>query len=217
MPTQVKEQKVRFTVWLNPAVLSAAKARANRDRISVSEVLARAAQRELGQGEGGDADALIHKAVDRVFFLLQRTDKRRGFENQVLKEMVGLAVLAFFNHTPPVPDADRKAAHLSGNVRFQQFLDAVAANLRRGRSVLAELPDADADSQPSVSETNGDSAGNHAQIATEDDLKPPTPKQVRPQPIDPVTKPEVVDAPLQKRQSSVTAANTPAKRWGLFG
>jgi hypothetical protein len=213
----MKEQKVRFTVWLNPAVLSAAKARANRDGISVSEVLARAAQRELGQGEGGDADALTHKAVDRVFFLLQRTDKRRGFEHQVLKEMLGLAVLAFFNHTPPVPDADRKAAHLSGNVRFQQFLDAVAANLRRGRSILAELPDADADSQPSIGEADDESARNQVQVPTEENQESPAPAQVPPQPIDPVTKPEVVDAPRQKRQSSVAAANAPTKRCGLFG
>jgi hypothetical protein len=211
----MKEQKVRFTVWLNPAVLSAAKARANRDGISVSEVLARAAQRELGQGEGCDADALIHKAVDRVFFLLQRTDKRRGFENQVLKEMLGLAVLAFFNHTPPVPDADRKAAHLSGNVRFQKFLDAVAANLRRGRSVLAELPDAD--SQPSVGEANDASARKQAQIPTEEDQKSPAPAQVLPQSPEPATKPETMDSPFQKRQPSVTAANATTKRWGLFG
>jgi hypothetical protein len=213
----MKEQKVRFTVWLNPAVLSAAKARANRDGISVSEVLARAAHRELGQGEGADADALIHKAVDRVFFLLQRTDKRRGFENQVLKEMLGLAVLAFFNHTPPVPDADRKAAHLSGNVRFQQFLDAVAANLRRGRSILAELPDADADSQPSAGEANDESARNQAQVQTEENQNSPAPAQVLPQSVEPATKPATVDSPLQKRQPSVTAANAPTKRWGLFG
>jgi hypothetical protein len=212
----MKEQKVRFTVWLNPAVLSAAKTRANRDGISVSEVLARAANRELGQGEGGDADALIHKAVDRVFFLLQRTDKRRGFENQVLKEMLGLAVLAFFNHTPPVPDADRKAAHLSGNVRFQQFLDAVAANLRRGRSVLGELPDAEADTQPSVGEANGESAGNDVQPPTEDQ-ESSAPKKRHSQPVDPATKSEVADSALQKHQPSVTAANAPTKRWGLFG
>ena len=212
----MKEQKVRFTVWLTPAVLSAAKMRANRDGISVSEVLARAAHRELGQGEGGDADALIHKAVDRVFFLLQRTDKRRGFENQVLKEMLGLAVLAFFNHTPPVPDADRKAAHLSGNVRFQQFLDAVAANLRRGRSVLGELPDADADTQPSNGEANGESAGNQAQVSTEDQ-KSSAHDKITSQAVGPTTQPQIADSSLQKHQPSVTAANAPTKRWGLFG
>ncbi len=213
----MKEHKVRFTVWLNPVVLSAAKARANRDGISVSEVLARAARKEFGQHDGGDADALIHKAVDRVFFLLQRTDKRRAFENQVLKEMLGLAVLAFFNHTPPVPDADRKAAHLSGNVRFQQFLDAVAANLRRGRSVLGELPDADADSQLSVREANAESARNQAQVQPEKSQKSSAHNQIPPQPADPATRPEVAEPPLQERQPSMTAATAPTKRWGLFG
>jgi hypothetical protein len=87
-----------------------------------------------------ESEAKILQAVERVFHLIQRIDRRRGFDNQVLKEMLGLTVLSFFNHTPAVPSADKKAALLDGKARFNRFLDALAANLRGGKSILADLP-----------------------------------------------------------------------------
>ena len=211
----MKEQKIRFTVWLNPAVLGAAKVRANRDGVSVSEVLARAARKELGQDGSGNPDEQIRKAVDRVFFLVQRADKRRGFEHQVLKEMLGLAVLAFFNHTPPVPDADQKIAQVSGNARFQQFLDAVATNLRRGRSVLAQLLQANDDSPPVGSEANGTSDVNHPHTSPEHDAS--SSLQIHPQPTDREPRAESQHAPLRRRTQPVTTAPERPKRWSLFG
>jgi len=211
----MKEQKIRFTVWLNPAVLGAAKVRANRDGVSVSEVLARAARRELGQDGSGNPDEQIRKAVDRVFFLVQRADKRRGFEHQVLKEMLGLAVLAFFNHTPPVPDADQKIAQVSGNARFQQFLDAVATNLRRGRSVLAELLQANDDSPPANSQANEVSHSGCTNMPAEDDAKPPV--QIHPQPADSEPQLERQHPPLRRRTQPVTMSPERPKRWSLFG
>jgi hypothetical protein len=57
----------------------------------------------------------------------------------VLKEMVGLGVRSFLNHTPAVPESGKAAALLSGKQRFGRYLDLVAANVRGGDSVLGDV------------------------------------------------------------------------------
>lgn len=136
------EQKVKFTVWLDPAVLQAARTRAGRTGESVSEVLAHAARETLLGRSGDNGAGDILKAVDRVFYQVQRAERRRGFDQDVLKEMLGLAVLSFFNHTPAVPESEKRAALVSGKTRFGRFLDTLADNLRGGRSILHDLPSA---------------------------------------------------------------------------
>lgn len=134
------EHKTRFTVWMEPKILQAAKARAVQDGVTVSEVLAAAAKRALIDTDRQHTDAQILQAVERVFSLIQRIDRRRVYDQQVLKEMLGLLIRSFFNHTPAVPPKDREAALFSGKVRFNRLLDMLAANLRSGESVLNDLP-----------------------------------------------------------------------------
>ncbi len=57
--------------------------------------------------------------------------------------MVGLMVQSFFNHTPAIPDHDKKAALHSGKARFNRFLDTLATNLRSGQSITNDIPAAD--------------------------------------------------------------------------
>ena len=158
------QQKERFTVWLAPDVLAAARARAGPGG-SVSEVLADAAKQVLLRTPEDDRAALL-RAVDRVFYAVRRGDDRRALELRTLQEMLGLSVLSFLNHTPAVAEADKRAALVSGKLRFERFLDTLSANLRGGRSVLRDVaeppPDLDAvapdgptviDAQPSPVET----------------------------------------------------------------
>ena len=133
------QQKERFTVWLDPEVLRLARARAGPDG-SVSEVLAEAAKRALLRTADDDHAALL-RAVDRVFYAVRRADDRRAFELRTLQEMLGLSALSFLNHTPAVAEADKRAALVSGKLRFERFLDTLAANLRAGRSVLRDVAD----------------------------------------------------------------------------
>src|SRR5271156_6262638 len=112
------ENKIKFTVWLSPEILRAAKARATLEGITASEVLAAAGRTALINSDQEHTDAKVLAAVERVFALIQRIDRRRSFDQQVLKEMVGLMVQSFFNHTPGIPEKDKKAALHSGKVRF---------------------------------------------------------------------------------------------------
>ena len=90
--------------------------------------------------------------------------------------MVGLMVQSFFNHTPAIPDHDKKAALHSGKARFNRFLDTLATNLRSGQSITNDIPaapEAAVDpettglSQPAnAAESNGDSPGrSHSRYA----------------------------------------------------
>jgi hypothetical protein len=139
----MREKKIKFTVWLSPEILRAAKARATLDGTTVSEVLAAAGKTALIETDRQHTDAKLLAAVERVFTLIQRIDRRRGYDQQVLKEMAGLMAQSFFNHTPAIPDKDKKAALHSGKARFNRFLDALAANLRSSRSILNDLPSGD--------------------------------------------------------------------------
>lgn len=230
----MKPHKVRFTVWLDPAALEAAKARARQDGGSVSEALSQAATESLLRNRQ-DAEAQIAKAVERVFYLVQRTDRRRSFDQQVLKEMLGLAVLSFFNHTPAVPEANKKAALLGGKARFHRFLDTLAANLRGGKSILSDLPaqreeapaedrtqDAIAEIIPAGRKTTDDHGVKHGHPATKTgDVGMAIPSTTLPEPSVRASAdaPHDADGPVgaphpePKRAEPERGKN----RWGLFG
>ncbi len=220
------EHKTRFTVWMDPEVLRAAKARALQDGITVSEVLAAAAKRDLIDADRQNTDVQILQAVERVFNLIQRIDRRRVYDQQVLKEMLGLLIRSFFNHTPAVPAKDREAAIFSGKARFNRFLDMLAANLRSGQSVLNDLPVPEQAQKPAPVVTQLEDLTTQPPVVTPPSVAltiPPTP----PSPIEPVvapTPPAETDIPpsdavgpaTDQRSTQPPKPAPPRKLWGLF-
>src|ERR1700685_1663445 len=109
-------------------------------KLSMSAVVAEAAKESLLSAYRSEREQEILKAVERNFHALRRLDQRLVLEIQILKEMVGLGMRSFFNHTTPIPDATKAAAILSGKQRFHGYLDMLAKNLRKGESILRALP-----------------------------------------------------------------------------
>jgi hypothetical protein len=222
------EHKTRFTVWMDPEVLRAAKARALQDGTTVSEVLAAAAKRDLIDANRQSTDVQILQAVERVFNLIQRIDRRRVYDQQVLKEMLGLLIRSFFNHTPAVPAKDREAAIFSGKARFNRFLDMLAANLRSGQSVLNDLPVPEQAQKPAPVVTQLEDLTTQPPVVTPPSVAltfSPTP----PSPIEPIasvvpTPPAETDnAPSEptgpatdQRPTQPPKPTPPRKLWGLF-
>jgi hypothetical protein len=136
----MKEHRVQITVWLEPHVLQAAKQRAGEMKVSLSATVAEAAKESLLSSYRSEREQEILKAVERNFHALRRLEQRLGLDIQVLKEMAGLGMRSFFNHTPPIPQASQAAALLSGKQRFHRYLDALAKNLRGGESILSDVP-----------------------------------------------------------------------------
>jgi hypothetical protein len=136
----VKGNRVQVTVRLEPRVLQAAKQRASEMKVSLSAALAEAAKESLLSSYRSEREQEILKAADRNFHALRRLEQQLRLDIQVLKEMVGLGMRSFFNHTTAIPDALKTAALLSGKQRFHRFLDLLARNLRTGESILSEIP-----------------------------------------------------------------------------
>jgi hypothetical protein len=132
--------RVQVTVFLEPQVHWAAKQRAGEMKLSLSATVAEAAKESLLSSYRSERETEILKATERNLYALRRLAQRMRIELQVLKELIGLGMRSFFNHIPPVPESGKTAALLSGKQRFQRYLDLVAANLRGGDSILADVP-----------------------------------------------------------------------------
>lgn len=223
------EHKTRFTVWMDPEVLRAAKARAVQDGSTVSEALAAAAKRDLIDANRQNTDAQILQAVERVFNLIQRIDRRRVYDQQVLKEMLGLLIRSFFNHTPATPKNDREAALLSGKVRFNHFLDVLAANLRSGQSVLNDLPVAEEGPKPAPVSTSMENSVVQPPVVTPTSVAvsslpiPPAPIESIAPVVAPTSAAEIETSPSESEERATSQRPTepskpaqPRKLWGLF-
>jgi hypothetical protein len=142
----------QVTIYLEPQLLQAAKERSTKMQLSLSAAIVDALKESLLLTYRSEREQEILKAVERNFHALRRVDQRLALELAVLKEMVGLGMRSFFNHTTPIPDATKAAAILSGKQRFHGYLDILAKNLRRGESILSDLPLPEFDA-PSESKT----------------------------------------------------------------
>jgi len=205
-------QKVRFTLWMEEEVLKAAKLRASESGVTPSRVIAAAARTMLIDNPQ-DAEARVLQAVERVLALIQRIDRRRGYDQQVLKEMVGLMAQSFFNHTPAIPEKDKKAALHSGKARFNRFLDTLAGNLRAGQSIMNDLPAPTAPAVPELAPPTPES-GN-APGRKPGPLKTPEAELLPTAAVQdsPHSQPE---KPKEARHGKPESTGT-RSRWSLFG
>jgi hypothetical protein len=143
----VRGNRVQVTVRLEPRVLQAARQRASEMKVSLSAALAEAAKESLLSSYRSEREQEILKAADRNLNALRRLEQQLRLDIQVLKEMVGLGMRSFFNHTTPIPDALKTAALLSGKQRFHRFLDLLARNLRTGESILSDISSLEPESE----------------------------------------------------------------------
>ena len=120
----MKGNRVQVTVRLEPRVFQAAKQRASEMKVSLSAALAEAAKESLLSSYRSEREQEILKAADRNFHALRRLEQQLRLDIQVLKEMVGLGMRSFFNHTTAVPDALRRrrfSAASNGSIAFWTY------------------------------------------------------------------------------------------------
>jgi post-segregation antitoxin (ccd killing protein) len=158
------KRSVQVTIYLDAQLLQAAKERSATMQVSLSAAIVEALKESLLSTYRSEREQEILKAVERNFHALRRLDQRLAVELAVLKEMAGLGMRSFFNHTTPIPEATKAAAILSGKQRFHGYLDTLAKNLRKGESVLSDvpLPEFDAPSEsktPTAVDSKADKAG----------------------------------------------------------
>ncbi len=135
----MNNEKIKFSISLGRPAYDAAKSLAAASGKAFTWVVADAATQTLLDTYRSDREAEILKAVERVFFKLQKLEKHQHLDLLILKEMVGLGIRAYFNHTPEVLESQRSAALLSGKARYHHYLDTLARNLRQNQSILGEV------------------------------------------------------------------------------
>jgi hypothetical protein len=166
-------------------------------QVSLSAAIVEALKESLLSTYRSEREQEILKAVERNFHALRRLDQRLAVELAVLKEMAGLGMRSFFNHTTPIPEATKAAAILSGKQRFHGYLDTLAKNLRKGESVLSDIPLPEFDA-PSESKTLP-TTGSRANTAGE-----------------PAKKPDFRSAEHSSNSTPTQSENWHKDQWGLF-
>jgi post-segregation antitoxin (ccd killing protein) len=200
---------VQVTIYLDAQLLQAARERSANMQVSLSAAIVEALKESLLSTYRSEREQEILKAVERNFHALRRLDQRLAVELAVLKEMAGLGMRSFFNHTTPIPEATKAAAILSGKQRFHGYLDTLAKNLRKGESILSDVPLPEFDA-PSESKTP------QGEVSVKETADPF--KTERSTPVEKPASRRGVERPPDLSATQPAAANGQKvqRNWGLF-
>ena len=146
--------KIQMTVRLEPEVHRAVLARANRSGIPPAVVVADAAKQKL-LPKSSDDELTLERATDRVLRRIGKIDSAWQEEYHTLRELIAIFIRMYLNHTPAVPESERRDASMSGRARFNRIVDLLERNLRDGISVL--------DSSASGTDTSAEAGPNSNQ------------------------------------------------------
>ena len=141
MPTSQQKDsrkpRVALTIRLPNPLYETARQLAAQRNAPLAAVIVAAAEQALHPSEEQQADeAAIRDAVQHCLHKIDRLERKLGTDLHILKEMVGLGVRTYLNHTAALPDTERAAATISGRARFERFLDVLGNSLRDGVSIL---------------------------------------------------------------------------------
>lgn len=134
-----RPNKVQMSVRLEPAVRAAALAVANRTGQPLAVVVADAAKRTLIKRDDAQLASGMEQVAKQLTTQINQSRDQTLDELHILKEMLGLMIRTYLNHTAPVPESERDAASRSGRARFVRLLQRLESNLGRGGSVFDEL------------------------------------------------------------------------------
>lgn len=124
-----------MTVRLEPEVHRAVLAKANRSGIPPAVVVADAAKQKL-LPKSSDDELTLERATDRLLRRIGKIDLAWQEEYHTLRELIAIFIRMYLNHTPAVPESERRDASMSGRARFNRIVDLLERNLKDGISVL---------------------------------------------------------------------------------
>jgi hypothetical protein len=96
----MKPIKRPLTVRLDEDLLRVVRAQVDRHGASLGAVVADAARCTLITDEQ-ESDEATQNAIDRCFNRIIQMDKARREDHELIREMLALHILSFYNHTPP--------------------------------------------------------------------------------------------------------------------
>lgn len=137
-----QQNTVRLTGTIEEDVHEALEAHCrSHPEVSRSSVMARALRRFLFPEHQEERERMLTENFDRLYWHQHNHADRVDRELRMVREMLALFVRTFYNHTAEIPPGERRAAKLSGEVRFDRFLKALAENVGPGKSALERMPE----------------------------------------------------------------------------
>jgi len=127
--------KTPFSVYLDPALMQALAAYADRRGKSRSLVAEAAIASFLSPDADEQREAAIAKRLDR----LDRRQMRLERDVGIGVEMIALFVRFWLSNTPPPPEAERAVIRGQGGDRYDAFMEALGRRLAKGPKVRQEI------------------------------------------------------------------------------
>ena len=127
--------KTPFSVYLDPEVMQALAAYADRRGKSRSLVAEAAIASFLSPDADEQREAAIAKRVDR----LDRRQTRLERDVGIGVEMIALFIRFWLSNTPPPPETERAAMRRQGGDRYDAFIEALGRRLAKGPKVRQEI------------------------------------------------------------------------------
>ncbi|QIG78586.1 type I pantothenate kinase [Stakelama tenebrarum] len=127
--------KTPFSVYLDPEVMQALAAYADRRAKSRSLVAEAAIASFLSPDADEQREAAIAKRLDR----LDRRQTRLERDVGIGVEMIALFVRFWLSNTPPPPETERAAMRRQGGDRYDAFMEALGRRLAKGPKARQEI------------------------------------------------------------------------------
>ena len=127
--------KARLSVYLDPDIMTALAAYADRREQSRSLIAEAAIASFLSPDADEQREAAIAKRLDRIERRMTRTERDTG----IAVEMLAMFVRFWLSNAPPPPESERALLRRLGNDRYDAFMEALGRRLAKGPKVRQEL------------------------------------------------------------------------------
>ena len=127
--------RTRLNLFIEPDHAKRLEQHAVHKGVSKSAVIAAALSSFLSPDAADQREAAIGRRLDR---LSRQFDKLERDQN-ILIETIALHVRHFLTVSTPVSEGQQDAARAQGRARYAQFVEQLARQLQRGRSLVREV------------------------------------------------------------------------------
>jgi hypothetical protein len=127
--------RARLNIFIEPDHAKRLDQVAAHKGVSKSAVIAAALASFLSPDGEDQREAAVAKRLDRLSRQFDRLER----DQNVLIETTALYVRYFLTVSLPVPEGQQEAARAQGRARYAQFIEQLARQIQRGRSLVREV------------------------------------------------------------------------------
>lgn len=127
--------RTRLNIFIEPAHAKRLDQVSAHKGVSKSAVIAAALASFLSPDGDDQREAALAKRLDRLSRQFDRLERDQG----VLIETVALYLRHYLTVALPVPEHQQDAMRAQGRARYTQFIEQLARQIQRGRSLVREI------------------------------------------------------------------------------